>query len=108
MPDGPAPTISTLLGRIVRQEERVLHFARRVTGREIQRGEIVEIVFNVRTLGHTETHTGKNLYDPVERYRYRVARAQGKRLSKNSRRMWARQFIRLMAPIFLSRVSYTL
>ena len=41
------------------QEEGVVHFPRRVFGREVQGGEVVEVVLDVGTFGHGEAHLGE-------------------------------------------------
>ncbi|MNQ71462.1 hypothetical protein D3C85_861300 [compost metagenome] len=46
--------------RIRLQEEGVVHFPRRVLRREVQGGEVMEVVLDVRALGHSEAHLGED------------------------------------------------
>ena len=48
---------------IFANEERVLHIARGVLRREIERGEIVEVVFELGSVGHGETEAEEHLLD---------------------------------------------
>ncbi|MNQ92180.1 hypothetical protein D3C85_1075970 [compost metagenome] len=45
--------------RVGLEEECVVHFPRRVLGREVQGGEVVEVVLDVRAFGHGEAHFGE-------------------------------------------------
>ena len=42
------------------EEERVVHFARGMAGREVQLGEIVVVALDVRPFGDGKAHVGKN------------------------------------------------
>ena len=53
-------------------EERVVRLARRVTFREVQRGEIVPVVFHVRAFGHGEAHVTEDRGDLLEHLHHRV------------------------------------
>ncbi|MCY1236890.1 hypothetical protein D9M72_495650 [compost metagenome] len=54
------------------EEERVMHFARRMAFREVQRREIVIIGFDIRTFGDRETHIRKDRGDFIDNLRNRV------------------------------------
>ena len=41
-------------------EEGVVHLARGVARREVERGKVVEVVLDVRTFGDGETHVGED------------------------------------------------
>ncbi len=49
-----------------------MHLPRRVLGREIQRGEVVEVVLDVRPLGEGEAHLGEDGDHLVHRLQGRV------------------------------------
>ena len=57
------------------QEERVLHVARRVVRREIQRLEVVVVVLDLRSVGDAEPHRDEDRLDLVERLGERMLRA---------------------------------
>jgi len=42
------------------EEKRIMHIACGMTGREIQRCEIMKVVFNVRPFRDRETHVGED------------------------------------------------
>ena len=49
------------LARLIRlEEEGVVHFPRRVLGREVESGEVVEVVLNVRPFRHGEAEFGED------------------------------------------------
>ena len=50
----------------LRQIERVVLLARRMLGRDVERGEIVEIVLDMRALGDGETHLAEDRDDLVD------------------------------------------
>ncbi len=62
-------------GFVVRQIESIVHFARRVAGREIERSEIMEVILDVRTFGNRKAHVAENRYELFHRLSYRVDRA---------------------------------
>ena len=43
------------------RKKRVLHLARRMVGRKVERLEVVEIVFDVLRRGNLEAHRGENV-----------------------------------------------
>ncbi len=47
------------------EEERVVHLPGRVTDREVQGREVVEVALDVRAFGHRETHIGEDRRDLV-------------------------------------------
>ena len=47
------------------EEKRVVHFARRMLVREVERGEVMEIVLDVRAFGDREAHLGEDGDDLV-------------------------------------------
>ena len=47
--------------------KRVLHRARRVVGRVVQRGEAVPVALDLGAIGHIKTHAGENLLDALHR-----------------------------------------
>ena len=47
------------------KEERVVHLARGMAGREVELGEIIVVAFDVRPLGDGKTHLGENGDDLV-------------------------------------------
>ncbi len=49
------------------RKKRVVHQSRRMFGREVERGEVVEVVFDIRTFGNGKTHLRENLRDLVDR-----------------------------------------
>ena len=55
-----------------RQIERVVLLARRVLGRDVERGEIVEILLDMRPLGDDEPHLAEDRDDLVDRLADRV------------------------------------
>ena len=59
---GPEEVFSlfSLFVRVFGEEERILHFARRVTGREIKRCEVVPIILNIRAFRNGEPHSAKD------------------------------------------------
>ena len=42
------------------KEERIVHLARRMAERKIQRGKIIKIIFDIGTFRHRKTHIAKN------------------------------------------------
>ena len=58
-------------------EERVVLGARRVVRREIQRLEVVVVVFDLRTVGHGESNTAEKVLDALDGPRDRVQCAAG-------------------------------
>ncbi len=54
------------------EEERVVHFARGMAGREVELGEIVVVGFDVRAFGDREAHVGEDRGDFVEHLADRV------------------------------------
>ena len=48
------------------EEERVVHFARGMAGREVELGEVVVVAFDVGAFGDRETHVGEDRGDFVE------------------------------------------
>ena len=48
-----------------RQEEGVVHLARRMAGREVESGEVVIVGLDVRAFGHREAHIGEDRGDLV-------------------------------------------
>ena len=68
------------------QEERVVHLARRMALGEIQRGEIVIVGLDVRTLGDREAHVAEDRGDLVDHLADRMdAAALGRRLPDRQR-----------------------
>ena len=55
--------LAALVGR---EEERVVHLARRMAGREVERGEIVVVGLDVGTFGDREAHIGEDRGDFVD------------------------------------------
>ena len=55
-----------------REEERVVHFARGMAGREVELGEIVVVALDVRPLGDGEAHVGEDRRDLVDHLADRV------------------------------------
>ena len=51
--------------RVGLEEERVVHLARRMAGREVELGEIVVVALDVRPFGDGEAHVGENRGDLV-------------------------------------------
>ena len=49
-----------------REEERVVHLARRMAGREVELGEIVVVALDVRPFGDREAHVGEDRGQLVE------------------------------------------
>ena len=50
----------SLTGLVGGHEEGVVHLPRRMFGREVQGGEVVEVGLDVRPLGHREAHLGED------------------------------------------------
>ena len=48
-----------LLIGIIGEIEGIMHFSRGVTGREIERGKIMPVIFNVWPFGNFKAHGGK-------------------------------------------------
>ena len=61
--------------RILGQEEGVVHLPRRVLGREVQAGEVVEVVLDVGPFGDRKTHFGEDGDDLVHHLHRRMHRA---------------------------------
>ena len=59
----------------VREIERVVHRARRMMRREIQRLEVVPVVFDLGTVGEVEAEPREDLVDALERARDRMQAA---------------------------------
>ena len=57
------------------QEEGVMCLARRVAFREVQRGEVVPVILDVRALCHAEAHVAEDRGDLLENLHNRVQRA---------------------------------
>ena len=69
-----------------REEERVVHLARRMALGEIQRGEIVIVGLDVRTFGDREAHVGEDRGDLVDHLADRMdAAALGRRRADRQR-----------------------
>ena len=60
-----AQQLALALG-VGREEERVVHFARGMAGREVELGEIVVVALDVRPFGDREAHVGEDRGDFVE------------------------------------------
>ena len=58
--------------RPLRQVERVVLLSRRVLGRNVEGGKVVEIFLDMRPLGERETHLAKDRDDFVDRLADRV------------------------------------
>ena len=52
-----------------------MHLARRVAGREVERGEVVEVVLDVRTFGDGEAHVGEDRCEFLEHLHHGMQRA---------------------------------
>ncbi len=61
-----------LLFFIIRQEECILHFTRRVTGREVQCGEVIVVILNIRPFGNGKAHICENRREFLNCLRDRV------------------------------------
>ena len=59
--------------------ERVVVLPRRMLGRNVERGEIVEVGLDVGTLGDREAHIGEDLGDLVGDLAHRMDAALGER-----------------------------
>src|SRR5260370_26909757 len=55
-----------------RQEEGVLHVARGMVGREVERAEVMEVVLDVLRRYDLETHRSEDVEDPYEALRHRM------------------------------------
>src|SRR5712692_2051561 len=55
-----------------RQEEGVLHLARGMVGREVERAEVMEVVLDVLRRYDFETHRGEDVEHPFEALRHRM------------------------------------
>ena len=62
---GVGPQNLALAVRIRLEEERVVHLARGVTGREVELGEIVIVALDVRPFGDGKAHVGEYRHDLV-------------------------------------------
>ena len=62
-----------------REIERVVVLPRRMLGRNVERGEIVEVGLDVGTLGDREAHIGEDLGDLVGHLADRMDAALGER-----------------------------
>ena len=62
-----------------RQEERVVHLPRRMFRRDVERGEIVEVVLDVRAFGHGEAHLAEDRDHLVDGLADRMDAALGSR-----------------------------
>ncbi len=62
-----------------REIERVVILPRRMLGRDVERGEVVEVGLNIRPLGNREAHIGEDLGDLVGHLAHGVDAALGKR-----------------------------
>ena len=58
-------------------EEGVVHLPRRVAGREVERGEVVEVVLDVRTFGDGKAHVGEDGGEFLEHLHHGMERADG-------------------------------
>ena len=59
----------------VAQIERIVHRARRMIGRDVQRLEVMKVILDLRPLGDLEARTPENLLDAQTRLRDRVQSA---------------------------------
>ena len=62
-----------------RQIEGVLHLPRRMVGRDVEGGEVVPVVLDVRTLGPGEAHLAEDRDELVHHLADRMQRALGLR-----------------------------
>ena len=65
-----------------REIERVVLLPRRMLGRNVERGEVVEVGLDVRTFGDREAHVGEDLGDLVDDLADRMDAALGQRASR--------------------------
>ena len=82
--------------------ERVVHRARRMVLRRVERGEVVEVVLDLRTVGDVEAERAEQRLDALERARDRMQRADaaaaaGQRTRRARRRRAARRASRRRA-----------
>src|SRR5690625_4191823 len=67
--------------RIGLDEKSILHIPGRMVFRKVQGREVVPVIFNFWTFRNIESNIGKNLYDFVLDYGYRMTASNFQRLS---------------------------
>ena len=65
------------LAAFILQVEGVVHGTRRMVVGRVQRGEVVEVVLDLGTVGHFEADRAEQAFDALERARHRVQAATG-------------------------------